>query len=144
MKIYLAHSHRHRLDGKGLEHRLRGWGHQVYNPFTGDDHARRLTQEWETAEEAGDHERLRRLCDAIYHKDLSHIADSEAVVVYYPDESTGTAMETPIAHRLRKLVIVLTDIIHPFIQCNADHVLPCTPDGIEQLQTLLEEEAKNG
>ena len=137
-KVYLAHSHRHRQDTKWLEHQISGWGHQVYNPFDGDDHARQLTREWEAAEEAGDLDGLRGLCAAIYHKDLSHIADSEATVVYYPDESTGTAMEIPIAHRLKKTVIVLTDIIHPFIHGNADHVLPLNDAGLEQLRKLLE------
>ena len=145
MKVYLAHSHRHRLDAKWLEHQLRGWGHQVYNPFDGDNHARQLTREWEIAEEAGDQDRLHGLCAAIYHKDLSHIADSEVVVVYYPDESTGTAMEIAIAHRMRKLVIALTDRVHPFIHSNADHILPLNDTGLEQLQTLLEKGGlKNG
>jgi len=143
MKIYCAHSHRHRLDAGWLEHQLRDWGHTVYNPFTGDSYARTLTHIWAKAEETGDQPQLRSLCEPIYHKDLSHIADSDAVVVYYPDESTGTAMEIAIAHHHRKLVIVLTDMIHPFIQCNADHVLPCNPVGIEQIRKLLEE-AENG
>ena len=137
MNVYLAHSHRHREDGKRLEQQIRKWGHRVYNPFDTDPHGRYLTEAWAKAEKSGDQKRLLQLCPAIYHKDMSHIADSDVVVVYYPDESTGTAMEIVEGRDLRRIIIVLTDMIHPFIHSNADHVIPLNSDKTETLKSIL-------
>ena len=143
MKIYIAHSHRHRQDGKWLEHQMTSWGHQVYNPFDGDQHARELTQAWFKAEQAGDKKKLLRLCKPIYDKDNKAIHAVDAVVAYYPDDSTGTAMEIPISrYKHEKTVIVLTDTIHPFTNTIADHVLPLAPEALGKLRELLETLAK--
>lgn len=133
MKVYLAHGHRNREDGKTLEQVLTAWGHEVYNPFDGDSQATKLTQAWK----ASDDEKRRRLCTPIYHKDLKHIRAADALVAYYPTESTGTAQEIQIARSLGKATIVLTDLIHPFIQGHIQHVLPPTPTGLTRLRRLL-------
>ena len=139
MKIYLAHGHRNREDGKTLEHILTSWGHQVYNPFDGDKHAVKLTQAWEKAAEAGDTRKLLDLCNPIYKKDLNAIKAATALVAYYPTESTGTAQEIQIARRLNKKTIVLTSMIHPFIQGHVKHILTPFLSALEQLRMLLEE-----
>jgi len=136
MKVYLAHGHRNRAAGKELEAILTDWGHQVYNPFDGDSEATKLTEAWKAAD---DRKRL-QLCTPIYNKDLKHIRAADALVAYYPDESTGTSQEIQIALSLGKLTIVLTQMIHPFIQGHVQHVLPTTPTGLTKLRGLL----KNG
>jgi len=139
MKIYLAHSKRQRLDGKWIEHQIKRWGYEVYNPFDGNEHAKHLTKEWNEAEEERKNDRLRELSKPIYEKDIKAIRRSDLVVVYYPDESTGTAMEMPIAKLIyRKPVIVLTDRVHPFVQTLADHVVPANPDALKELRKILE------
>lgn len=140
-KIYLAHSHRHRLDGKWIQRRLEEEGHQVYNPFDADEQARELTEEWGRAEDENDGEWLRSLCAPIIQKDLSHIMGSDVVVVYYPDESTGTAQEIGISSYMGKTIYVLTEMIHPFIQGHQGvTVLPANSEGFH---TLLESLAKS-
>jgi len=139
MNIYLAHSRRHRLDGKWIEHNIKKWGYKVYNPFDDNEHARRLTKEWDNAEEERKKEKLRELSEPIYQKDISAIRCSDLVVVYYPDESTGTAMEMPIAKLVYcKRIIAVTDLIHPFIQTLADYVVPANPEAMNELQKILE------
>ena len=139
MKIYLAHSHRCRQDGKWIEHAITAWGHQVYNPFDGDQHARELTQAWFKAEQAGDRKKCLRLCKPIYDKDNKAISAVDVVVAYYPSDSTGTAMEIPISrYKHKKTVIVLTDTIHPFTNTIANHVLALTPETPDMLKELLE------
>jgi nucleoside 2-deoxyribosyltransferase len=138
MKVYLAHGHRCRPAGRTLENFLMLWGHQVYNPFDGDQRATDLTQAWFKAAETGDRRKLLKLCAPIYEKDVAAIQAADIVVAYYPDESTGTAMEIPLSKHVHgKPVVVLTDIIHPFIQSNADYVFPCNDAGLKQLRKLL-------
>jgi len=133
MKVYLAHGHHNRAAGKELEAILTDWGHKVYNPFDGDHQAIALTEAWKNA----DNEKRRQLCTLIYNKDLKHIRAADALVAYYPTESTGTAQEIQIARSLGKITIVLTDLIHPFIQGHVQHVLPPTPTGLTRLRRLL-------
>lgn len=141
-QIYLAHGHHHRPEGKWLQRQLELWGYAVINPFDHDPYARHLTRQWAIAEQEANHPRLIELCRLIYDKDVKHIAEVEAVVVYYPDESTGTAQEIRIARKLGKFVVVLTEYIHPFIYANADHVIPYHDEGIAELRRLLDSRFK--
>lgn len=143
MKIYFAHGLLHQLDGKWLEHQMTEWNHIVYNPFDGDEEAIRLTREWKHLEEKGDTKGQEALCNPIYEKDMAAINEADIVVVYYPDPSTGAAMEIPISKQTyHKCVVVLTDTVHPFTNSIADYILPLVPETIDRLKELLERLSK--
>jgi len=149
LKIYLAHGKRHRLDGKWIEHQLKNWGHEVCNPFDGSKQAKRLTKQWEDKVEIKtrysllNHEErkmIKTLSKEIHEKDTNGIDDSHIVVVYYPDESTGTAKEIVISKiKYGKKTIVMTDLIHPFIVIYADYIVPPFPEGLNQLKEILKQ-----
>ena len=139
MIVYLAHGKHHQHDGKWIQYQIEGWGHTVYNPFDGSDHAKQLTKAWEKAAEKNDLEKMRQLCKPIFEKDNAAIKKCDVVVAYYPDPSPGTSMEISIAKLVYyKRVIVMTNMIHPFVETLANYVLPENDNGLEQLQELLE------
>jgi len=141
MKIYLAHGHHHRPNGKWLQHQLELWGYKIINPFDHDQTARKLTRDWFNAQQANDKPQLEKLAPLIYHKDKGHILNSDAILVYYPDESTGTSQEIEISREAKKPIIVLTDLIHPFTHTKTI-VLPLntldTMEGLLQIRKLFD------
>lgn len=136
--IYLAHGHQRRWEGAALQLLLEAWGHEVYNPFDGDPLAADLTQAWANAEARNNQVFLETLCPMIFSKDESHIKTADAVVVLYPEPSTGTAMEIQLAVGLGKKTVVLTDVVHPFVTGRAT-VLPLNKKGLLKLKEVLEE-----
>lgn len=133
--IYLGHSHRCRADAKVLEELLRSWGYVVINPFDGDEESLEMTAAW--GQYSNNPEILRLLSRLIYAKDRRLIAKADALVILYLEESTGAANEIAIGKFTNKPVVVLTDFIHPFIEGQADLVLPI--DGTSEKHTELRE-----
>jgi len=149
MKIYLAHGKHHRLDGKWIEYQLKSWGHEVCNPFDGTKQAERLTKQWENEVEIKnrysllsrkERKMIKNLSNEIHEKDMKGIGNAQVIVVYYPDASTGTAKEIVISKiEYEKQVIVMTDLIHPFIVVYADYIIPPFPEGLNQLRKILKQ-----
>jgi len=142
IKVYLGHGKRQRVEGKRLQRQIELWGFEVINPFDHNARARQLTREWFNAQQASDKKELERLSPLIYRKDKNHIKESDIVVVYYPEESTGSSQEIEIAREQKKSIVILTDMIHPFIYAEVTKILPDprkTGEGLPQLRKLLEE-----
>ena len=133
--IYLGHSHRCRADAKVIEELLRSWSFTVINPFDGDEESLAMTNAW--GQYRNNPEILRLLSRLIYAKDRRLIAKADALVILYLEESTGAANEIAIGKFTGKPVIVLTDFIHPFIEGQADLVLPV--DGASEKHPELRE-----
>lgn len=85
----------------------------------------------------GNLEELERIDDEIVTQDSEEIRMSDALIVYFPQPSAGSAMEIYMAHHLHRFVVTIVPFVgtaSPWVRYHSTVTVESFPDAIHQLK----------
>jgi len=134
MKFYFAHPYKTR-DSAGerrIIHVTRNKGHEIINPFDGEDD---ILEEHGVKEYYGNVKQA--VARSFFYRDLNQVKECDAIIGWVPRgriQAVGTPMELMYAWRekkaskKKKYIIIISEIPSPFFICIADEFYPTIHD----------------
>lgn len=124
-KIYFAHPETFKVPGREIEAQLKEAGFEVFNPFKGP------------AQWAWDNNPCLETAKRVWHVDFGAILDSDALLAWVPEPSTGVAMEIYAGLFLYpKRLYIVANGYHPFLVAS-ERTFADIDEAVEQMKRDL-------